>query len=135
MGRYEDIINEPRHVSSKHPPMPSSARAAQFAPFAALTGFEEEIDEAGRLTDERPLLSDDDVNRLNEIISGLSLRLSEEPEVEISYFIPDEVKKGGAVITVSGKLRLIDQTGRCLILTDGRKIPSVTVTDIKTVNG
>ena len=130
MGRYEDIINEPRHVSSKHPPMPSSARAAQFAPFAALTGFEEEIDEAGRLTDERPLLSDDDVNRLNEIISGLSLRLSEEPEVEISYFIPDEVKKGGTVKTLRGRLRFIDMFRRLIVLSDGSRIPSDMVTDI-----
>lgn len=131
MNRYEDIINASRHVSKKHPPMDSLARAAQFAPFAALSGFGEQIDEAGSLTSERPVLSEDEHDRLNEALSDLSMRLPEEPEVEISFFLPDERKEGGTVKTVSGRLRLIDSLRRRLVLTDGTNIPSEMVTDIK----
>lgn len=121
-GPYDDIINLPRPVSKKHPPMPMSKRAAQFLPFAALTGFEGEIAEAARLTEPVPELGEDALVALDAQLSLLKSRLPEQPEVTITRFVPDEKKAGGRYETVTGRVRRLDEVHRLLILTDGAKV-------------
>ncbi len=120
---YDDIIDLPRPVSSRRNRMPPLGRAAQFAPFAALTGFEEEIDETARLTDRCPELTEEDFLRLNGQLCDLMGCLHEQPEVALTVFEPDEKKPGGAYRSVTGAVRRIDETGQTVILTDGRIIP------------
>lgn len=120
---YEDIIGLPRHVSPRRKPMPLMGRAAQFAPFAALTGFEEEIDETARLTDRCPELTEEDFLRLNSQLYELMGRLHEHPEVTLTCFEPDKKKPGGAYRSVTGSVRRIDETEQVVILTDGRRVP------------
>lgn len=119
---YDDIIHLSRPVSKKHPPMPMAKRAAQFLPFAALTGFEAEIAEAARLTDAAPELGEDALDALDEQLSRLRARMSERPEIAVTRFIPDEKKAGGRYEQVTGRVRRLDEAGRALILTDGRSI-------------
>ena len=121
-GPYDDIIDRPRPVSKKHPPMPMSKRAAQFLPFAALTGFEGEIAEAARLTEAAPELGEDALAALDEQLALLRQRLPDQPEITLTRFIPDEKKAGGSYETVTGRVRRLDEAGRALILTDGTKV-------------
>jgi hypothetical protein len=120
---YEDIIGLPRPVSPRRTRLSPLGRAAQFAPFAALSGFEEEIDETARLTDRCPELSEEDFLRLNAALYELMGCLHEQPEVTLTLFQPDEKKPGGAFISVTGHVRRIDEANREVILTDGRSIP------------
>ena len=120
---YDDIIDLPRHVSPRRTRMSPLGRAAQFAPFAALTGFEDEIDETARLTDRCPELTEEDFLRLNGQLCELMGCLHEQPEVALTVFEPDEKKPGGAYRSVTGAVRRIDETGQTVILTDGRVIP------------
>ena len=92
---YSDIINLPHHVSHNHPQMPMMARAAQFAPFAALTGYDAVIHETARQTDKQVELEEYDNERLNRIFSELMDSLEEHPVVTVSYFKPDEHKADG----------------------------------------
>ncbi len=119
---YDDIIHLPRPVSKKHPPMPMNKRAAQFLPFAALTGFEGEIAETVRLTQAAPELEEDALMALDGQLSLLRQRLSDQPEVTVTCFVPDEKKTGGHYETLTGSVRRLDEAGRALILTDGTKI-------------
>ena len=119
---YDDIIHLSRPVSKKHPPMPMSKRAAQFLPFAALTGFEGEIAEAARLTEAAPKLGEDALAALDEQLALLRQRLPDQPEITLTRFIPDEKKAGGSYETVTGRVRRLDEAGRALILTDGVRI-------------
>ena len=119
---YDDIIQLPHPVSKTHPQMPLQNRAAQFAPFAALTGYGAAIGEAGRLTEEEMDLDADVLDSLDEKLMILSGRLKEKPEVEISYFEPDRRKAGGAYRTVRGRLKKIDSVARELVLESGESI-------------
>lgn len=121
-GPYDDIIHLPRPVSKKHPPMPLTKRAAQFLPFAALTGFEAEIAEAARLTEAAPELGEDALAALDEQLISLRQRLAERPGVTVTRFVPDEKKSGGRYETLTGQARRLDEAGRVLILTDGTRI-------------
>lgn len=121
-GPYDDIIHLPRPVSKKHPPMPLSKRAAQFLPFAALTGFEAEIAEAARLTQDAPELGEDALVALDEQLSILRARLNEQPQITCVRFVPDERKAGGRYENVTGRVRRLDEVDRVLILTDGARI-------------
>lgn len=121
-GPYDDIIHLPRPVSKKHPPMPLTKRAAQFLPFAALTGFEAEIAEAARLTEAAPELGEDALATLDEQLISLRQRLAERPGVTVTRFVPDEKKSGGRYETLTGQARRLDEAGRVLILTDGTRI-------------
>ena len=96
--RYDDIIHLPHHVSAKHPHMPASDRAAQFAPFAALTGLGAAITETGRLTDEKTELDENEMMALNETLNAFAARLDEHPVAMFTYFQPDEKKSGGAYV-------------------------------------
>lgn len=122
-SNYDDIINLPHHVSKKHPQMKAINRAAQFSPFAALTGYDDAIEETARLTDERVELSEDMRYALNDKLQIIADRIKEQPEVTITYFQPDENKQGGAYITISSTVKKIDDFKRLVIMSDGNGIP------------
>lgn len=103
--------------------MPLRDRAAQFAPFAALSGYEEAVEETARLTDSRPEPDEDTAAALNEALLRLSDELSGRPCVRISYFVPDSRKDGGAVLERSGNVRRIDRVNALMIFSDGTAIP------------
>ena len=120
--RYDDIIGLPHHVSRKHPQMPLLDRAAQFAPFAALTGHEAAIKETARLTEEEIELDENSKEQLDFRLQYLQEHLSEQPSVTVTYFKPDEKNSGGAYETVSGKVKKVDGYAGELVFTDGRRI-------------
>jgi len=123
MGAYDDIINLPHHVSTRHPQISAIGRAAQFSPFAALTGFEEEIKETGRLTDSMIELSEDEQANLDVRLRKLEDALPQQPWVTITYFAPDKRKVGGAYITASGTIKKFDRIEKRITLLDGTVIP------------
>nr|WP_290463148.1 hypothetical protein [Acutalibacter muris] len=120
MGIYDDIINLPHHVSERHPQMPIRDRAAQFSPFAALTGYESAVKEAARITDEQIELSEEQQEMLSERL--LLLEDPQQPEAAFTFFVPDARKKGGAYVTVRGKLKRIDRLSQTILLTNGTVI-------------
>lgn len=122
-GEYEDIIHLPHHVSSKRPQMSMLDRAAQFSPFAALTGYDDAIQETGRLTEQKIELDEETLEKLDEQFQILQEHLGEQPEVRFTYFKPDERKEGGAYLTVSGIVRKIKLYERKILLQDGTVIP------------
>ena len=130
-GRYDDIINLPHHVSSTHPHMPMSDRAAQFSPFAALSGYGDAVKETARQTTKRIELAEDARAALEEKIRFLADTLSDDPTVEITYFQPDKKKSGGAYVTAVGIVKRIDDVERTIIMRDGQRIA---VTDIIAVD-
>ena len=128
---YSDIINLPHHVSRNHPQMPMEARAAQFAPFAALTGYDTVIHETARQTDKQVELEEYDNERLNRIFSELMDSLEEHPVVTVSYFKPDEHKAGGAYVTVTGQLKKIDTYEQLMVMENGTAIPIGNIMDLQ----
>ena len=120
---YDDMINMPCATSPRHPRMPRADRAAQFAPFAALTGYDAAIDETGRLTDTKIDISEDMREKLDLKQNFLADIIDEQPEISVTYFIPDKKKSGGAYVTANGRLKQIDEYEQLIILTDGKKIP------------
>ena len=118
-------------VSRNHPQMPMEARAAQFAPFAALTRYDAVIHETARLTDKQVELEEYDNDRLNRIFSELMDSLEKHPMVTVSYFKPDEHKAGGAYMTVSGKLKKIDTNEQIMKMEDGTVIPIGSIMDLQ----
>ena len=127
---YEDIINLPHYISKKHRPMPREARAAQFAPFAALTGYESDVNEAARYTGKRRELGEDETERLNRCINEIRDGIHGNTEVIITYFKPDEKKAGGEYLNIGGRVRKIDDYGRTLTLTSGASIPLDDISEI-----
>lgn len=121
-GPYDDIIHMPHHVSATRKPMSALDRAAQFSPFAALTGYDAAIRETGRLTDNAVDLDVDGKAMLNEMLQRLSERQETRPEVTITYFVPDDRKTGGAYTTVTGRVKKLDPNTQILLLTDGTEI-------------
>ena len=128
---YEDIINLPHHVSKTRPQMSMLDRAAQFSPFAALTGYDAAIKETGRLTDEKIELDEDTKAALDMKQAYLIEMIDEQPEITIIYFLPDARKVGGAYVIVTGNLKRFDEYERLLILTNGKKIPMDDIADIE----
>ena len=126
---YDDIINLPHHVSATRPQMSMMDRAAQFSPFAALTGYDAAIKETGRLTDEKIELGEEALNILNMKFQILVDSLDDEPEVTFTYFKPDERKAGGAYLTASGVVKKIDDFERMIVMRNGTKIPMDDVLD------
>lgn len=129
-GEYDDIINLTHHVSSKHPRMSLEARSAQFAPFAALTGYDDQVKETARLTNERKELADGLKMILNEKILRIQDKLDVMPEVIITYFVPDLRKKGGEYVTVTGKVKKIDEMKHLIILENKKEIPIQEIIEI-----
>ena len=121
--RYDDIIDLPHHVSPTRPHMPLLDRAAQFAPFAALTGYDDAVEETARLTDTQGEPDETELERLNALLLTLQERQKERPEVEVLHFVPDARKSGGAWKTTRGRLKKIDELKGLLCLTDGTVIP------------
>ncbi len=121
MSEYDDIIDLPRPKPA-HEPMPMSDRAAQFSPFAALTGYEDAIDETARLTDARVELGESAVEELERKLIDLAARISERPEISVTYFVPDGRKSGGVYVTRTGALKRIDELERALVFADGARI-------------
>lgn len=128
---YDDIISLPHHVSVRRPQMSMLDRAAQFSPFAALTGYDDAIQETGRLTDEKIGLSEEEKDTLDRKQQILMEQLSGHPALTVIYFIPDSKKSGGAYVTKNGNLKKIDGFERWMMLTDGTKIPLDDVADIE----
>lgn len=129
-AKYEDIINLPHHVSKTRPQMLMSDRAAQFAPFAALTGYDSAIKETGRLTDNRIELDEEALTALSMKLQLLMDAIDEEPEVEITYFKPDERKAGGAYLKITGIVKKLDEYERVLVLISGQKIKLDDIMDV-----
>lgn len=122
-GAYDDIIDLPRPTSSKHPRMSLSDRAAQFSPFAALSGHEAAIRETARLTDRRIELDEDVKVELDRKLRLVAEHLAERPRVSITFFEADVRKEGGSYRTVTGPIKRIDDVRRLVIMGDGWEIP------------
>ena len=131
MNRYEDILHHPHHVSETRPRMSGLGRAAQFAPFAALTGYDALIRETARLTDARLELTEEEQEALDKRLQMIAETITERPEVTITYFKPDARKAGGAYITVSGTVKKIDVYERRILLDNGLQIPVGEVYEIQ----
>ena len=132
MDQYADIMDLPHYVSEKRPHMSMIDRGAQFSPFAALTGYEQVIAESARLTEDCTELTEGAKAVLDEILQNLCGRIREQPWASFTCFQPDERKSGGAYVEISGKLKKYDCMERCLILTDGKKIPIDNIFSIET---
>ena len=129
-GKYDEIMGLPHHISKTRPQMPMSDRAAQFAPFAALTGYDAAIKETGRLTDERIELDVEALSALDMKYQLLMEALDEAPEVTITYFRPDERKAGGKYVSAVGAVKKIDDFERRITMRDGTRIPTDDVLSI-----
>lgn len=130
-GPYDDIISLPHHISDVRPKMPISNRAAQFSPFAALTGYDAAIQETGRLTDERKDLAEGIVAALDTKLRMLRDMISDHPEVSVTYFQPDEKKEGGAYVTATGAVKKMDDYEGVLVLINGKKIAFENIIEVE----
>ena len=123
MLRDQELLEMERPVPARHAPMRRCDRAAQFAPFAALSGFDETVQEAGRLTQAQIELAENEREALNDALVRLAARLPEQPEVRLTYFQPDAKKSGGTYRTILTRVRRLDANAQVLVLTDGTRIP------------
>ena len=131
MGAYDSIINLPHHVSTTRPKMSLLDRAAQFAPFAALNGYDDAVKETARLTDGEAVLDDGQIAWLNERLMILSENTPTDTEVEITYFIPDDKKDGGKYLTVTGRVQKILEFEGLVIMQSCEKIPVEKIVSIE----
>ena len=122
MNNYDDIINLPHHISVKHPRLSKEQRAAQFAPFAALTGYGDAIKETARITEDRIELDEEEKKKIDNKILELKNKITEKPKVTITFFVSDIKKSGGEYVTIIGNLKKIDEYNKLLILEDKKKI-------------
>ena len=116
---YDDIINLPRHVSNKHPHMSIHDRAAQFAPFAALTGHSEAVGEAGRYVEEKIDLGEDAIKEIQDALNYIQEHISQSPHVTITYFVDDGRKQGGRYVTETVRVKKIDDLEKSIYLNSG----------------
>ena len=130
--KYDSIVSLPHHVSVTRPQMPMSDRAAQFAPFAALTGYDSAIKETGRLTGEKTEQDEDALAALDMRYRMLSESLDAKPEFTITFYQADDRKEGGRYLSITGRVRKIDEYERLIIMQDGAKIP---MDDISAIDG
>ena len=121
--QYRDMLYLPHKQSATRKHMSVHDRAAQFAPFAALTGYDSAIDETARFTEDRIPRSETDEELLNERVRFLSERIAEQPEITVTYFLPDERKAGGAYVACTGRVKRIEPLPQRILFTDGREIP------------
>lgn len=120
---YADILDMPRPLPGKHAPMSRMMRAAQYAPFAALTGYDDEVSEAARLTDRKTELAENEKQIMDRTIQTLMQKEREQPKLRVTYFVPDDKKEGGSYRTVEGTWKKLEPYARVLVLSDGKKIP------------
>ncbi len=119
---YDDIINLPHHISEIHPQMPAADRAAQFSPFAALTGYDDAIVETARLTDSKRDLTEGEKQKINSQLNALQARMRSDPFVTVVFFEKDLRKDGGSYKTVMGAAKKLDEYSGALELSDGTRI-------------
>lgn len=133
-GKYDDIIKLSHHISKKHPQMSMEERAAQFAPFAALVGYEDAVEETARITTKRIELNEEEKNALDIKLQMLNeqIHIQIYPNVTIMYFVPDLKKDGGKYIKISGTVKRIDEYKQLIILDDKTEIP---ISEIISING
>lgn len=124
---YDDIIHLPHHVSTRHPQMSNRDRAAQFAPFAALTGHEEAVKETARRTETKIQLDEDEKQRLDKKLRYIREHLADTPAVTITYFVSDPKKSGGKYMDYDGTVKKIEEHSHLIVMNDGTQIP---ITDI-----
>lgn len=122
-GIYDDMIHLPHHISGTHPHMEIIDRAAQFSPFAALTGHDAAIKETARLTNKRIELDEYEKDVVSERLQIIVDNIKEEPRIEVTYFQPDGKKDGGTYVTVTMRVKKVDLYMRILIMMDGNLIP------------
>ena len=128
--KYKDMIDLPYPGKSKHTRMPMGDRAAQFAPFAALTGFGAVLKETERITEKRIELDEYEKEKLDEKIRVVLEEKGLRPEITVTFFVPDEKKDGGAYVTVSGHVKRVDEENQLLILEEGERILMGDIYDI-----
>lgn len=128
--QYDDIINLPHHISKKHPQMSLYARSAQFAPFAAFTGYEEAVKETARETNERIDIEDELKSILDGKLQIILEQIKNHPEISITYFIADSKKNGGEYVTVTGLVKKVDLYNQYIYLIDYTEIPINEIIDI-----
>ena len=121
ISEYADIINLPHHVSETRPQMSIYDRAAQFAPFAALTGYDAAIIETGRYTENKIELSEYEISILNDKLNLILSKIKEYPEVTILYFIPDQKKSGGVYVKEKAIIKRVDEYEKCLVSVENKK--------------
>lgn len=129
-GKYDDIINLPHYVSKKHPRMLLEARSAQFAPFAALTGYDETIRETARLTNQKIEISEELKQVLDEKLLLIRNNIHTKPNIEVTYFIPDNKKDGGKYVTIKGKVLKVDEYRQKIIFENKTEISISEIIDI-----
>lgn len=128
--QYDDIVHLPHHVSSTRPRMSAIDRAAQFSPFAALTGYDTSIKESARLTDARIELDDSQKEEIGEKLRLVTGQLDADAEIKITYFLPDAKKSGGKYVLATGTVKKVDEYERMIIMGDGKQIPIDEVIDV-----
>ena len=128
---YEDIINKSRPVNNRHKRMSNYERAAQFSPFAALTGHEAAIKETARLTEEQVELDEDKQEELNEKLQTLIAYATKHPTVSVTYFKPDDKKTGGEYVTATGIFQKFRDYERTIVLEDGTDIECDRIVEIR----
>ena len=133
-NNYDDIINLPHHVSKNRKRMSNYDRAAQFSPFAALKGYDDEIDEAARFTEAKSFVEGELVNDLNEKLLLLKETVRQHPLVKIVYFVKDERKAGGAYVTAEAHLKKLSEYDRNLTLDNGLTVSFDDIYQIELVN-
>lgn len=130
MDDFSAIMNLPHHISKKRRQMALEERAVQFSAFAALSGYDEEIDETSRLTSPREAMSEDDIAELDMAFQRLLDSEFEHPIVTVTYFQPDECKEGGRYVTYKGVFRHYDALENNLVFTDGTRLPVQNIVNI-----
>lgn len=133
MNKYQEIINLIHYEPKRHKRMSMENRAAQFAPFAALTGYEESINEAGRMTNEKIILSDDLQEVINDKIRRIKENIKQALEVKITYFVMDLYKTGGSYQTVRGIVKKVDENSQVIIMKDKQKLRMDMIIDIEII--
>ncbi len=128
---YDDIINLPHHVSSTRPQMSRENRAAQFSPFAALTGHDAAVRETARLTEQRIELGDGAIEVLDAKLNILADMIDSKPEVSVTHFVPDAKKDGGSYVTTTGAVKKIDDYERAVVMVSGEKIGIANILDME----
>lgn len=131
MSGYEDILSLPRPISDRRLPMPLRNRAAQFAPFAALTGYDEAVAEAGRRTDTRPELGEDEAEALNRALCRVRDLVETQPEITVTWFVPDGKKAGGTCRTVTDRVLAVKERPLRLVLSRGQEIPVADILEVR----
>lgn len=130
-SRYADMLHLPHPVSQKHPHMSRLDRAAQFSPFAALSGYEAALQEAGRLTEERIELAEGEKEEIRCRLQAVQDAVARHPKITVVYFVPDEKKEGGAYVTAVGRVKRLDEFSRTLLFQDGRSVPLDEIVDLR----